>query len=452
MKKRSTDAPLSMLTGSVWKSLVLFAAPLLMGSIFQQLYNTVDSLVVGNFLGDSALAAVSSAANLINLLVDLFMGLFTGAGILVANCYGAGEKDKLSRIIQTTLTIGFSVGILLTAVGNILTPALLRQMNTPDDVMPSSLSYFRFYFSGSLAFVLYNCCTGILQNLGDSIRPLKYLILASITNIFLDILFIAVFQWGVGSAALATVLSQSISAALCLTRLYRSQEQYGFDLHRLCPHKEAFSQIFHFGIPSSFQNGMIALSNVVVQSGINLFDTPAIAGCGVWSKLEGFALLPILSFSMALSTFAGQNKGAGNYARIRRGTGFGLACCAVMSIVIGVILYLCAPVLVALFNKNAVVIAYGTLKSHFSAPFFVLLGISNCIGGILRGMGKIKTSMFIYLGCWCMVRMILIHAGLAFVKDIRIVLIAYPLTWLLSTVIFLWRYKKDVWSVTPGES
>lgn len=438
----------SMLTDSVWKSLGFFAVPLLLGSIFQQLYNTADSLVVGNFLGDSALAAVSSAANLINLLVDMFIGLFTGAGILVANYYGSGRKDKLSHAVQTTITIGFAAGILLTVIGNVLTPVLLRWMNTPEDVMANSLAYFRVYFSGSLAFIMYNCCTGILQNLGDSVRPLKYLILASATNIILDILFVAVFHLGVGSTALATILSQGLSAVLCFVRLYRSQEIYGFDLNRIYPRKDTISEILHFGVPSSFQNCMIALSNVVVQSGINLFETQAIAGCGAWSKLEGFALLPILSFTMALSTFVGQNKGAGNQERIRKGTKFGIVCCAAMSIIIGIVLYMCAPLLVALFNRNTEVIAYGTLKARFSAPFFVLLGVSNCIGGILRGIGKTKTSMFIYLGCWCLVRIALIHVGLAFMKDIRIVLIAYPVTWLLSTVIFLWRYKRDVWAVT----
>ena len=434
----------SMLTGSVWKSLIFFAVPLLLGSIFQQLYNTVDSLVVGNFLGDSALAAVSSSANLINLLVDLFIGLFTGAGILVANTYGSGDRDKLSRAVQTTLSVGLAAGILLTVTGNILAPIILRLMNTPADVMTNSLAYFRVYFSGSLAFIMYNCCTGILQNLGDSIHPLKYLILASVTNIVLDILFVGVFHWGVRSTALATILSQGLSATLCLLRLYRSQKIYGFDLHRVRLYRDALSQTLHFGVPSSFQNCMIALSNVVVQSGINLFDTQAIAGCGAWSKLEGFALLPILSFTMALSTFVGQNKGAGNHERIRKGTKFGIVCCAAMSVAIGIILYLCAPMLVALFNRNTEVIAYGTLKAHFSAPFFLLLGVSNCIGGILRGIGKTKTSMFIYLGCWCFVRIILIHVGLAIVKDIRVVLIAYPVTWFLSAVIFLWRYKKDV--------
>lgn len=444
--KKELHVKSSMLTDSIWKSLVCFALPLLMGSIFQQLYNTVDSLVVGNFIGDSALAAVTSASSLIQLLVDLFIGLFTGAGILVANCYGSGRKDRLSNAIQTTISIGIFIGILLTILGNVLAPVLLRWMNTPEEVMRNSIAYFRIYFSGSLAFIMYNCCTGILQNLGDSIRPLKYLILSSLTNIVLDLVFVVVFQFGVASTALATILSQGLSAALCLISLHQLQNQYGYDLSRIAIHKETILEIFHLGVPSGFQNCMIAFSNVVVQSGINLFETYAIAGCGVWSKLEGFALLPILSFSMALSTFVGQNKGAGNQERIRKGTKFGIICCAGMSIIIGILLYLYAPILISLFNQNTEVIAYGTLRAHLSAPFFVLLGVSNCIGGILRGFGKTKTSMAVYLGCWCLIRIIMIQVGLALIKDIRIVLIAYPVTWLFSTIIFLWRYKKDICS------
>lgn len=433
-----------MLEGPVWQGLVRFAIPLLLGSIFQQLYNTVDSLIVGNYLGDAALASVTSSSSLIMLFVDLFVGLFAGAGILVASTYGGKDRERLSRAIQTTLTLGVAVGILLTLAGTLLAPTILHWMQTPEEVMFHSLQYFRIYFSGSLAFIVYNCCTGILQNLGDSIHPLRYLIVASALNIFLDLLFIAGFHWGVGSAALATILSQGVSAVLCLIRLYRGQEIYGYDLHKLHIHRESLSQTLRYGVPSSIQNCVVALSNVVVQSGVNLFDTKAIAGIGAWSKLEGFAVLPILSLSMALSTFAGQNKGAGNWNRVRKGTSFGIICCAGVSLLISAVLYCAAPALVGLFNDDPEVVAFGVMKAHYSAPFFILLGVSNCIGGILRGIGKVKTSLFIYLGCWCIMRVILIKAGLAIAGDIRIVLIAYPITWLMSTLIFLWRYKAEI--------
>ena len=235
---------------------------------------------------------------------------------------------------------------------------------------------------------------------------------------------------------------------MCMLRLYRRQKEYGFDLRGPGWHRESCRQILHLGVPSSLQNGMIALSNVAVQSGINLFGTKAIAGCGVWSKLEGFGLLPILSFTMALSTFTGQNKGAQNPERIRKGTVFGIGCCAAMSLVISVILYIFAPYFVRIFNQDPEVAAYGILKAHISTPFFIFLGVSNCIGGILRGMGRTKTSMAVYLGCWCLARILLVSGGLAWKKDLRVVLIAYPVTWFLSTVIFLWRYRKDVWRRT----
>ena len=249
-----------MLEGPVWQGLVRFAIPLLLGSIFQQLYNTVDSLIVGNYLGDAALASVTSSSSLIMLFVDLFVGLFAGAGILVASTYGGKDRERLSRAIQTTLTLGVAVGILLTLAGTLLAPTILHWMQTPEEVMFHSLQYFRIYFSGSLAFIVYNCCTGILQNLGDSIHPLRYLIVASALNIFLDLLFIAGFHWGVGSAALATILSQGVSAVLCLIRLYRGQEIYGYDLHKLHIHRESLSQTLRYGVPSSIQNCVVALS------------------------------------------------------------------------------------------------------------------------------------------------------------------------------------------------
>ena len=309
MRKTSDDV--SMLSGPIGKSLLSFALPLLLGSVFQQLYNMADSFVVGNVLGEAALAAVSSASSLINLLVDMFVGLFTGAGILAATCYGGGDGERLSRAIRTTLVIGLAVGVFLTALGTLLSPTLLRLMHTPEDVMVNSLEYFRIYFAGSLAFIMYNCCAGLLQSLGDSMHPLKYLVAACLLNIVLDVLFVAVFDWGVGSAALATIIAQALSAVLCLRRLWKAQAEFGYALRPAGADRASVKQIMKLGVPAAFQNCMIALSNVFVQSGINLFDTQAIAGCGAWSKLEGFAVLPIVSLSLALSTFAGQNLGAG---------------------------------------------------------------------------------------------------------------------------------------------
>ena len=277
-----------MTEGSIWKKIVTFAFPLFLGNLFQQLYNTADSLIVGNFLGSDALAAVSSSGSLIFLMVGFFNGIAMGAGVVVARYYGARQTDRLQRAIHTDVAFGIVAGILLTIIGLILAPQMLVWMGTPADVLPNSLLYFRIYFMGSLAFVLYNVFVGILQSIGDSRHPLNYLILSSIVNIVLDLLFVGVLKLGVGSAALATIISQFISALLCLRRLLRSPEEY-----RLVPSRIRFDpimlkQIISNGLPAGLQNSIIALANVVVQSNINSFGKMAVAGCGAYSKVEGF--------------------------------------------------------------------------------------------------------------------------------------------------------------------
>lgn len=432
----------SMTTGPIIKNLIIFAGPLLLSSLLQQLYNTADSLIVGKFLGDHALAAVSSSSSLIYLLVDFFNGLFTGAGILVANLFGRGNQEKLSHAVHTTLALGIMIGLLLTVLGNLLAPALLSAMDTPDAVMSESLAYFRIYFAGSLAFVMYNCCTGILRNIGDSFHPLIYLTIASVVNIVLDIVFVGVLDGGVASVALATILAQGLSAILCLQRLCREETIYQVTLSHIKLHQDACKKILDYGIPSGFQNAMIALSNVVVQASINLFDVKAIAGCGVWSKLEGFALLPILSFTMTLSTFVGQNVGAGNYERLRKGSRYGILSCGGLAVITGIILFFSAPFLTALFRNDPEIIIFSVMRTHIVTPFFCLLGVSNCIGGILRGAGKAKQSMVIYLFAWCAARIVFISFGVRILPDIRIVFAAYPLTWGLSTILFVLQYRK----------
>lgn len=306
-----------MTEGSIWKKIITFAFPLFLGNLFQQLYNTADSLIVGNFLGSDALAAVSSSGSLIFLMVGFFNGIAMGAGVVVARYYGARQIDRLQRAIHTDVAFGIVAGILLTIIGLILAPQMLVWMGTPADVLPNSLLYFRIYFMGSLAFVLYNVFVGILQSIGDSKHPLNYLILSSIVNIVLDLLFVGVLKLGVGSAALATILSQFISALLCLRRLLRSPEEY-----RLVPSRIRFDpimlkQIISNGLPAGLQNSIIALANVVVQSNINSFGKMAVAGCGAYSKVEGFGFLPITCFSLALTTFISQNLGAKQYDRAK---------------------------------------------------------------------------------------------------------------------------------------
>ena len=309
-----------MLEGPIWKGLLAFAMPILLGNLFQQLYNTADSLIVGNFLGKEALAAVSSSGNLIFLLVSFLQGLAMGAGVLIAKHYGAGDREQLQLAIHTGLASGIVGGVILTVFGVVMTPHILRWMGTPADVLPKSIAYFRTYFLGALALCLYNVATGILQSVGDSRHPLYYLIFSSVVNVALDLLFVGVFRWDVASAAAATAISQALSAVLCIWQLLHEDPMY-----RVCPrdiriHWPTMKQIFHFGIPAGVQNSVIAFANVMVQSNINAFGSDAMAGCGSYAKLQGFAFLPINCFSMGLSTFVGQTWVPGSMTASARAT------------------------------------------------------------------------------------------------------------------------------------
>lgn len=300
---RAKSSSTLMTEGPIWKKIVSFAIPLFLGNLFQQLYNTADSLIVGNFLGSNALAAVSSSGSLIFLLVGFFNGISVGAGVVVARFYGAREIDKVQKAIHTTIAFSIVSGIALTAIGLILAPQILILMGTPENVLPNSILYFRIYFLGSLAFVLYNAFVGILQSVGDSKHPLIYLIISSVINIILDLLFVGVFRFGVGSAAAATIISQFVSAVLCLRHLLRAPKDYRVHLKKIRFHGQMLRLVISNGLPAGIQNSIIALANVVVQSNINAFGEMAVAGCGSYSKIEGFGFLPITCFALALTTF-----------------------------------------------------------------------------------------------------------------------------------------------------
>ena len=262
--------------GSIWKNIILFALPVLLGNIFQQLYNTVDSLIVGNFLGDNALAAVSSSGNLIFMFVGFFNGVAMGAGIIIARCYGAKDYKAMQLAIHTDVAFGLVTGGLVTILGVALTPTILGWMGTPENVLPNSISYFRFYFCGGIFTVMYNIFVGILHAVGDSKHPLYYLIFSACINVVLDLLFVGVFRWGVGSAALATTISQGISALLCCIRLVRYDTPYRLYLKQIRFHLPSLKAIIRFGLPSGIQNSVIALANVVVQSNITIMGILAL--------------------------------------------------------------------------------------------------------------------------------------------------------------------------------
>lgn len=431
--------------GSIWKGMLMFALPVFLGNVFQQFYNTFDSWCVGNYIGENALAAVGSSGSLIFMMVSFFNGLAMGAGVVIARLFGAKEYGSMRKAIHTAIAFGLVTGIFLTALGVGLTPAILRLMGTPSEVLPESVSYFRWYFCGAIFIVMYNMFVGILHAVGDSRHPLYYLIFSTFVNIALDMLFVAVLGFGVGSAAIATTISQGISALLCCLHLLRVDAPYKISLSEIGFDKKSLFDIIRYGIPSGVQNSVIALANVFVQANINSFGKSAMAGCGAYSKLEGFAFLPVTCFTQALSTFVGQNLGARQYDRVRKGVVFGISCSCLTAELIGIVSYVFAPQLIGFFGDSAAAIDYGTRHMRTICLFYCLLAFSHCIAGIMRGAGKASVPMFVMLGCWCIFRVSYISVAVRLVNELTMVSMAYPITWTLSSVIFLIYFLKADW-------
>lgn len=440
-----TDASL-MTKGPIYPQIISFAVPLFWGQLFQQLYNVVDSVVVGNFCGRSSLAAVSSTGALVFLLVGFFSGTFTGCGVVISKYYGAERYDLVHTAVHTSVAFGLVAGLGMSLIGVIFTPYFLRWMGTPPDVLPEAVTYLRIYFAGSLAVTLFNSASGIFQAVGDSKHPLHYLIISSLTNVVLDLLFVAVFDMGVAGAAIATVISQFLGAALAFRRLFIASDVYRVRLREVRFDREILKEELRTGLPSGIQNSVISIANIVVQSKINSFGTIAVAGCGVHSKIEGFAFIPITSFSMAITTFIGQNLGAGKYKRAKKGAWFSIAVCCALAEGFGLIYYFAAPYLISLFNREPDVVAIGTLEAHTICLFYVLLAFSHCVAGIMRGAGRAAVPMFTMFGIWCVLRVTYITIITSFVPKIVMVFWAYPLTWFLSGIIFVIYLLKSDWA------
>ena len=442
---QNTNGTKNMTEGNVKKLILQFAVPIFFSQLFQQLYNTADSLIVGRFLGKRSLAAVSSSGPLIFLLVSFFTGTAAGAGVVISRYFGAKDEKRVARAVHTNVAFGLVAGIVVTLIGVIFTPAILELMKTDPSVLPDSIAYFRYYFLGVLANVMYNIFTSIMNAVGDSRRPMMYLIFSSVLNILLDLLFIGVFRMGVAWAAIATTISQLVSALLCLKRLLKKGTIYQISIHKIRFHRDMLGEILKYGLPTGVQNSVIGLANVILQSNINSFGEDAMAGYGSYVKLEGFAFLPITCFSMAMTTFIGQNLGAGEHDRAKEGARFGIAMSLILAETIGVIMFLAVPQLIKMFNADPEVVRLGTRQGRTEALFYFLLAFSHIIAGICRGAGKGIVPMFIMLSVWCVFRIAYITVMMYFVHDIGLIYWAYPLTWGISSVIYLIYYLKSDW-------
>lgn len=436
LKRYFSGQNISMTEGSIVRCIVLFAIPVFLGQLLQQLYNLADAWVLGQFAPEAAFAAVSSGGSLTFLVTGFFNGIAIGGSVIISRYFGAGDEENVTRSIHNNFLFGLIISALSTAAGLLLAPRLLGMMDLPGEVLPYALTYFRIYFAGVSTVILYNICMAIMRALGDSVHPLYYLLVSSLLNVVLDLVFVAGFRLGVAGAAIATVLTQGVSVALCLWRMCRLKDFTRLDFRRLHLHPDLMAQVISQGLPTGVQNAVISIGNLVIQRNINSFDTPAIAGQGAYARIEGVVFLPIMSISMALATFISQNLGAKEYDRAKKGAVFGMVSGVVLAELVGVLFLLFAPAALSIFVDTPEALSFGTIHVRVVAPFYFLLAFSHCAAGVMRGCGRAIVPMVSMLSFWCVVRVIYVTVALRFFPVFQTISWAYPITWCLSSILF----------------
>lgn len=416
---RTPEQNNAIITGSIPRQLLLFFFPIWLGTMFQQLYNTVDTLIVGNFVGTQALAAVGATSSFVQLLVGLFVGLCSGAGVIIAQSFGAGDHDEVNRQVHTALALAIAGGAALTVIGLLISRPVLRLMQTPDEIVGMASEYLQIYFLGMIPQMIYNMGTNILRAVGDSKRPLYFLIVASIVNIVLDIVLVAVIPLGVAGAAIATVASQVVSAVLLA--------------------------ICRIGLPGAAQSALYSISNMTIQSAINGFGTVAVAAWSVYGKIDFLFWMTVSSFGIAVTTFAGQNFGARQYDRVRRGTMTCLAMTAGTTLCISLALYPSAQLLFRLFSSDDAVVAQGVQMMHYLVPVYMTYICIEIFSGALRGCGDVRVPTIITVFAVCIMRIVWLAVALPFKHELSVVEFSYPLTWITATVLFAIYYAKGGW-------
>ena len=427
------------------KVIFTFALPIFLSQLFQQLYSTADAWIVSEFLGDNAFGAVASSGNLIHLMISFFVGASMGAGVVISRYFGAKDPERMTKAVHTSVLVSLLCGVLLTVIGTVLASYIPLWMKLDAKLVPYSAAYLRWYFAGSLALVMYNTFKGIMNAVGDSRRPLYYLIVSSVLNVLLDWLFLGPLGLGVEWAAIATTISQAVSAGLCLIQLTKKNTVYALSWSRLRIDREILKEVLRYGVPTGVQNSVIGLANVMVQTHINTFEDVGTNACAAYARIQGFAFLPITSFSMSLTTFIGQNLGAKEYARAKQGARFGIWCSMIMAEIIGVILFVFAEPFVKFFISDPESVAIAVRQSHIESLFFFLLSYSHCLAGIFRGAGKATVPMFVMLGVWCVFRIAYITVAMMIDHNITWLFWAYPITWTISSVIYLIYFYKSDW-------
>lgn len=426
--------------GAIWKGLILFMLPLLFGDMFQQFYNLADSIIVGQHLGKQALAAVGSTSTLTNAIIGLFLGFSVGAGVIISQVFGAKDTDRLSRAIHTTLTITFLSGILFTALGLLLSSFLIRAIKAPADVYDGALLYIRIYFSGLAGLIVYNMGSGILRSIGDSKTPTIALVLSSLLNIVLDLLMVMVLGWGIAGAAIATVLTQFLSAAFVLARIARIPPEYAFCAKKLSIDPAIALSILRLGLPIGLQRMITQYSNLIVHSYINSFGSTHMAGWTIYNRIHELAILPMENFGSATTTFTGQNRGAKDKKRVQEGIWKSAALSILVTMGISVLLYLFAPFLAARFNADPAVIEAGTMFTRLLCPLFFMSSISRTYAGAVRGLGDSRGPMILMLVGYVATRQLYLAIGTRFVNTPIFIAWAYPMGWIVSSLLIFAYY------------
>ncbi|NLX76292.1 MAG: MATE family efflux transporter [Clostridiaceae bacterium] len=444
MSNKSKDKDLTQ--GPIVKGLIQFSAPLLFGLVFQQLYNTVDTLVVGNFIGKEALAAVGSTSPIINTLIGIFMGFSMGANVIVSQYYGANDEKSVQDAVHTSIIMSFFFSVIITIIGIVSAPAMLRFMDTPDDVIHDASVYLEIYFSGAIGLIFYNTGSGILRAVGDSTRPLYFLVFSAIVNTVLDLVFVIVFNMGVAGVAWATVIAQVLSSILVIVVLTRTTGSYRINWKKLKLNYPMLKNIIRIGLPSSVQQGLTAFSNVFVQGYINKFGSAFMAGYSAYGKIDAIALLPMQATAMGCTTFVGQNIGAGKIKRAKKGIKISLIMSLTFTAVLLLPLIIFAEQAIMIFNSEPDVIYYGTLYMRFVSPFYLLSCINQVYAGALRGAGDTRAPMVIMLGSFVVFRQIYLYAvSNIFRNNFYPILFAYPAGWIVCSLVLYIYYRKSGW-------
>ena len=419
-----------MTDGPITTHLIAFSVPLLLGNIFQMLYNTVDSIVVGNFVGKEALAAISSTTMIVNIMIFFFNGFSVGGSVVIGQYLGARKMKELHRTVETTIAMTILFGIFFTFAGFLLVPFMLRLMQTPEDVFPQAKLYLEIYFSGALGLLIYNMGSGILRAVGDTKRPLYFLIFTSILNTVLDLVFVIVFKAGIAGAAIATIISQFISAIMVLVLLTRADDIYKLTWNDLRIDLPILKFIMQIGLPAGVQSMITSVSNVFVQSYINGFGSGCMAGWGAYNKLDSFIFLPINSLGQAATTFVSQNIGAGRPDRANKGTVRALQMAVGVTFAIASVLIFFAPAATGLFTSDDEVIYYGSLFIRMNTFFLIFNAINHVLAGALRGRGESKIPMICMLSCFVVIRQIYLFIGSRIAYNPYVVGFGYPVGWM----------------------